>query len=173
MDKNIFELLVKYNKEVNQQMNNIIKTLSEEEWDKQFAGYFKSIHELCSHIFIADYNWLKRFESLNNFKSLTGIYFNKEYNYNELLFKNANEYFTKRSELDTLLVNFINEITANDLIKEFKWKDSKGIQLEKKIEVILTHLFTHQTHHRGMISLYLELLGKENDYSRLYSYSYA
>jgi hypothetical protein len=28
MDKNTFELLVKYNREVNQQMDNIIKTLS-------------------------------------------------------------------------------------------------------------------------------------------------
>jgi hypothetical protein len=28
----------------------------------------------------------------------------------------------------------------------------------------------HKTHHRGMISLYLEFLGKENDYSNLYPY---
>jgi uncharacterized damage-inducible protein DinB len=28
-------------------------------------------------------------------------------------------------------------------------------------------MFNHQTHHRGMISLYLDMLGKENDFSSL------
>jgi uncharacterized damage-inducible protein DinB len=29
-------------------------------------------------------------------------------------------------------------------------------------------VFNHQTHHRGMISLYLDMLGKENDFSNLF-----
>ena len=170
MDKNTFELLAKYNKEVNQKMNDIIKKLSEEEWDKQFSGYYKSIHDLCSHIFIADYMKLKGFKSLNNFESMSDIYFKEEHNYSEILFKNIDEYISKRIELDNIFVDFINEIAMNDLAANFKLKDSKGKQIEKKVEVILMHLFNHQTHHRGMISLYLELLGKENDYSRLYVY---
>jgi uncharacterized damage-inducible protein DinB len=28
-------------------------------------------------------------------------------------------------------------------------------------------MFNHQTHHRGMIALYLDILGKENDFSSL------
>jgi uncharacterized damage-inducible protein DinB len=170
MDKNTFELLVKYNKGVNQQMDNIIKTLSEEEWDKQFSGYFKSIHELCSHIFIRDYTLLYRLKTVNNFKSLSDIYFNKEYNSTEILFKNIDEYLTKRPELDDIFINFINEITINDLNKEMIWKTTNGIEIKKKVEIMLMHLFNHETHHRGMISLYLELIGKENDYSRLYTY---
>jgi uncharacterized protein YprB with RNaseH-like and TPR domain len=34
MDKDALKLLVKYNKEAHQQMNNIVKSLSEEEWNK-------------------------------------------------------------------------------------------------------------------------------------------
>jgi hypothetical protein len=29
---------------------------------------------------------------------------------------------------------------------------------------VLTNIYNHEAHHRGMILLYLEILGKENDY---------
>jgi uncharacterized damage-inducible protein DinB len=31
----------------------------------------------------------------------------------------------------------------------------------------LWHIFNHQTHHRGMISLYLDMMGIDNDFSGL------
>jgi uncharacterized damage-inducible protein DinB len=170
MDKNNFELLAKYNKETNEKMNNIIKTLSEEEWNKQFSGYYKSIHELCSHIFIGDHTWLSRFKSINNFKNLTDAYFIKKYSFQEILFENIAEYLTKRAELDNIIIDFIDELTEDNLKKELKWTNLKGITLEKKLEVFLLHIFNHETHHRGMISLHLEMLGRENDYSSLYPY---
>ena len=39
------------NKSKNILMNNVIKTLSEDEWNKEFNGFYKSIHELYSHIY--------------------------------------------------------------------------------------------------------------------------
>jgi uncharacterized damage-inducible protein DinB len=170
MGKEHFELLAKYNKGTNGKMNDIIKTLSEEEWNKEFTGFYKSIHGLCSHIFIADYLKWSGIKTIGNFKSLTDDYFNTTYNYEETLFSNINEYLIKRVELDDIILNFINEITDSDLIKMIKFKNNKGIAFEKSIGVILSHMFNHHTHHRGMISLYLEMLGKENDYSGLYVY---
>ncbi len=34
---------------------------------------------------------------------------------------------------------------------------------------VFLHLFNHQTHHRGQISVLLDQLGVENDYSNLIS----
>jgi uncharacterized damage-inducible protein DinB len=167
MEQYTFSILAKYNKEANEKMNNIIKTLSEEEWNKTFNGYFKSIHELCSHIYIADYGMLNSFKSINNFRSLNDGYFNKKYTYQETLFEDIIEYLTKRTELDNIIIDFVNEITESDLNKKMKRTNSKGIIFEKKIEVYLMHILNHETHHRGMISLYLEMLGKENDFSGL------
>ena len=109
MDKNMFEHLSKYNKEVNKKMNEIIKNLSDEEWDKQFSGYFKSIHELCSHIFIADYKMFKRFRQTYIQENIGDIYFDKEHTYKEILFKNINEYITKRVELDNIIIRLVRE----------------------------------------------------------------
>jgi uncharacterized damage-inducible protein DinB len=37
--------------------------------------------------------------------------------------------------------------------------------VEKKFQAPLLQMFNHQTHNRGIISLYLELLGRPNDFS--------
>jgi uncharacterized damage-inducible protein DinB len=170
MDKNMFEHLSKYNKEVNKKMNEIIKNLSDEEWDKQFSGYFKSIHELCSHIFIADYKMFKRFRQTYIQENIGDIYFDKEHTYKETLFKNINEYITKRVELDNIIIDCVKEFSQNDLNRYIEYTNSKGITLNKKLKLLLITIFNHETHNRGMISLYLEMLGKENDYSRFIDY---
>jgi len=47
-----YKTLANYNKVTNDYMNGYIKNITEEQWDKIFNGYFKSIHELCSHIYL-------------------------------------------------------------------------------------------------------------------------
>ena len=160
-----FNLLAKYNKTTNELMNNFIKDLSEENWSKEFNGYFKSIHELCSHIYICDFNWLKKFKLLRNFNILNNKIFDKNYSFDETIFKNINEYIVLRNELDKIIIEFMNELTEEDLNKILKFTDSKGTYIERNMKPLINHVFTHQTHHRGMISLYLEFLGIENGYS--------
>ena len=165
MPKNTFKILANYNKITNELMNNIIKEMPEEEWNKIFSGYFKTIHELCSHIYICDFNWLKRFKLLRNFAIHDKSIFEKNYNFSEIIFNNINEYILMRKELDEILIEFVNELKEDDFDKILKFTDSKGIKNERKMEPLVTHVFNHQAHHRGMISLYMEMLGIENDYS--------
>jgi uncharacterized damage-inducible protein DinB len=167
MEKYIISLLAKYNKEANGKMNDIIKTISKEEWDKEFPSFWKSIHELCSHIFTADYNWLNRFKALRKFDSLDENYFNKRYGFHETLFLTIDEYISKRVELDNIIINFIKEITVEEIDKTLEYKSPEGETIEKRMEGLLMHVFNHETHHRAMISVYLEMLGKENNYSNI------
>jgi uncharacterized damage-inducible protein DinB len=70
-----------------------------------------------------------------------------------------------RKELDDIIIEYINELDKNDLETILKFTDSEGNYLERRMESLILHVFNHQTHHRGMISLYLEFLGKENSFS--------
>jgi len=160
-----FNLLAKYNKTTNELMNNIIKELTEDEWNQEFNGYFKSIHELNSHIYICDFNWLKRFKYLREFIVLRNNVFKKDYLFTETIFKNISEYILLRTELDKILIDYINELIEEDLEKYLEFTNSKRIKMERKMKSLITHVFNHQAHHRGMISLYLEMLGKENSFS--------
>jgi uncharacterized damage-inducible protein DinB len=151
-------------------MNTIIETLTEEEWDKQFPGYYNSIHVLCSHIFGADRRWLLKHKALGEFKSIAGKIFDTDTDPNKLFFDSIGDYLTARVEMDRVLIDFVNELSEEDLNKKMKWINAKGVEYTNTLGVLLLHLLNHETHHRGMISLYLDFLGKDNDYSNLYPY---
>jgi uncharacterized damage-inducible protein DinB len=75
-----------------------------------------------------------------------------------------------RPELDDKIISFVNELEPADLEKQLTYTSSEGGSHTKKMEGLVLHVFNHQTHHRGMISLYLEMLGKENDFSGISPY---
>jgi uncharacterized damage-inducible protein DinB len=167
MQENSITLLAKYNKAANEEMNTLIKTLSGEEWDKPLGGYFSSVRGLCSHIYICDHNWLRRFRNLRDFSVLKDPSFDKAYPFTDVLFPDKTEYFARRPELDDKLLAFAAEFTDRDREASLKYTDSKGEPYSRNAGVCLLHFLNHETHHRGMISLYLELLGKENDFASL------
>jgi uncharacterized damage-inducible protein DinB len=168
MQKDTVSLFAKYNKSVNAAMNGIIKTLGKSEWEKNLGGYFPSTRSLCSHLYICDFNWLKRFSKLRDFGALKTPLFNRDpYPFDETLFAEVTEYFTKREELDSAIIAFINEVEDSDLKSLLKYSDSQGTPYERNFGGLIMQSFNHDTHHRGMISVYLEMLGRENDFSSL------
>jgi len=165
MQKDISVLFAKYNKVANQKMDEVIKTLSKEEWEKNLGGFFKSVRGLCSHLYICDFNWLKRFSRLREFGVFKEAFFAREpYSFKEVLFADMSEYLTNRPILDEKIIAFIDEVNDKDLNSILKYTDSEGNLYEKNFGGLVTHSFNHDTHHRGMVSLYLEMLGRENDF---------
>jgi len=160
-------LLAKYNSHANNAMFSHISKLSDEEWKKEYPGYFKSIRELCNHIYIADFNWLKRFRSLRQFKCLSNPIFKIDLTIDSKVFDSIDEYNRKRKELDQLLAEFAVELTDEDLKRQITYKSLKGEQQTRNAGGSVMHFFNHETHHRGMISLYLEFLGHGNDFNGL------
>jgi uncharacterized damage-inducible protein DinB len=168
MNKDTFILLAKYNKTVNENMDAIIKTLSPAEWDKDLGGHFKSVRGLCSHLYICDFNWLKRFSKLRDFPVFKEELFSREpYSFSEVLFEDKAEYLAKRPVLDEKIIAFVNGLDEGDFSQMLKYADSSGTPYEKNFGGCVLHTFNHGTFHRGMISLYFELLGRENDFNSL------
>ncbi len=164
------KLLAHYNSSVNSAMNKIISTLSSEEWDQTIGGYFKSMHGLCSHLFVGDQNWLNRFKTIKPFSYFNNSIFDKVYNFSETPFTTITEYQEKRQILDTAFMRLAEEVVNEDLSKILCYKNMRGMEQNRVFGGVILHVFNHQTHHRGMISLYLEMLGRENDFSNLVNY---
>ncbi|MDR3166455.1 MAG: DinB family protein [Treponema sp.] len=169
MAKEIYTLLARYNQGANEKMNGYISSLTNDEWNHEFKGFFKSIRELCSHVYVGDYSWLKRFENLREFKTLKDPFFTQKLSFQEVLFPTKEEYLAQRPELDKRIAALINETLEDDYQQALKYANSQGKGFEKNFGAVLLQVFNHETHHRGMVSLYLELLGKENDFSSLLS----
>jgi uncharacterized damage-inducible protein DinB len=169
MSKDIYTLLARYNQGANEKMNGYIQALTDEEWNREFKGYFKSIREICSHVYVGDFSWLKRFENLREFKSLKDPFFSKTLSFQETLFPGKEDYLAQRPELDKRIIAVVGETLEEDYQRVLKYANSQGKTFEKNFGAVLLQVFNHETHHRGMVSLYLELLGKENDFSSLLS----
>jgi uncharacterized damage-inducible protein DinB len=168
MQKETVTLLTKYNKAANEAMNNVIRTLSPGEWEKPLGGYFPSVRSLCSHLYICDFNWLKRYSGLREFAVFKDPFFSREpYSFKDELFKDMGEYLSLRPDLDGRIAAFADEITGGDLEGMLKYGDSSGARYERNFGGLVLHCFNHDTHHRGMISVYLEILGKPNDFNSL------
>lgn len=169
MDTETINLFSLYNTETNKKMNDFIKTLKNDEWEKEYKGYFNSIKSLCNHVYIGDFNWLKRFSKLKKFAYIQNDIFSKDIKFSELVFNTIDDYIEKRNVLDTYINDFINEIENDDLKSNLTYTDSRGNKYTKNFGGLIIHMFNHQTHHRGMISLYLEESNIANDFCNLYN----
>ncbi len=167
MDIQTVQMLDEYNRHVNKEMNAIIKGLNAEQWNRKFGGYFPSIHALCNHIYICDFNWLKRFSKLREFEFVKDTLFNKSIGFDAVAIGPIKDYIAKREALDEHIGKFVKEIKEEDLGKKLKYVDSEGNEYNIIFGVLIFHIFNHATHHRVMISLYLEEMGIANDYSNL------
>jgi uncharacterized damage-inducible protein DinB len=148
-------------------MNELIANLSDEEWNRKFGGYFSSIRSLCNHLYICDFNWLKRFALLREFEYIKEDLFKKDFKFGSHAFEDKDEYMQKRKELNEYMKRFVEEVKEEDLNKYLKYKDSHGDEHNQEYGLVILHVFNHQTHHRGMISIYLEEMKVENDYSNI------
>ena len=167
MDLQSIKLFARYNERTNIEMNKIISDLSNAQWEKQFNGYFNSIKTMCNHIYIGDFNWLKRFSNLRPFKYIRNGIFNQRIGFDEVAFESIQDYKDKRCKLDVSINEFVNELKLEDLEKDLKYIDSHGKEYKRNFSGLILHMFNHETHHMGMISIYLEEMEIANDYSNL------
>ena len=168
MDKKTIALFAEYNQTANEEMNDIIKTLTPAEWDKELGGYFNSVHGLCSHLYICDFNWLMRYSKFRSFAVFSERFFTRGmYPFHDIIFNDINEYLSKRPELDEWIIRFVSELDDSELDGMLTYTDSSGVDYTWFFGGLIMHSLNHDTFHRGMLSLYLEMLGKENDFGSL------
>ncbi|MHB8132499.1 MAG: DinB family protein [Mobilitalea sp.] len=167
MDVSTIRFLAKYNEVTNIQMNSYIKSLSEEDWVRKFGGYFSSIRSLCNHLCTGDFIWLKRLSQLRQFDYIKEDFFLREIRFGTHAFETKEEYLELRKKIDEFYKKFAEEVREDDCRHTLMYKDSHGDEHIQDFGLVVLHVFNHQTHHRGMVSLYLEEMKIENDYSNI------
>lgn len=160
-------LLARYNAHANTEMNKVLATLTPEEWDQDRGGYFSSFRSLTGHIYTADVVWPVRFSGLRPFSAAKGAPFDFPPTWSEPPFGAFAEYLALRTALDAKLIALTNEMTDADLEQNLAFRTSRGEEHSKNLGGLVFHMFNHQTHHRGQISLLLDQMKKPNDYSNL------
>jgi len=160
-------LLARYNAHANTEMNKVLSSLTPEEWEQDRGGYFSSFRALTGHLYTADVIWPVRFTGLRPFAAVKGAPFDFPPTWTEPPFGGLAEYLGLRTALDAKLIALTNEMTEDDLARDLAFRTSRGEDHTKNFGGLVFHMFNHQTHHRGQISMLLDQMKKANDYSNL------
>ena len=140
-----FQLLAQYNRVANERLYAACAQLDDSEYRKQRAGSFGSIHGLLNHILLGDRRWLALFE--NGDRVTPPL--------NQILYDDFSELHYARSREDARLESFFAGIPVDFWTRAFAYVNNKGKDYVETAHVACSHLFNHQTHHRGQVHVML------------------
>jgi uncharacterized damage-inducible protein DinB len=170
--KTIFQAFAKYNGAVNQNIIELIEPLKKDQIMMATKAFYPSIFATLLHNLVADINWLKRYRDVFTENKALGTSPLMSADVKALrtdLESDYTKFFSYRKQADELFVRLTNEIDEGRLNAVIRYKNYKGEEVEKEAWKTLLHLFNHQTHHRGQVSVLLDLVGVDHDFSSLVS----
>ena len=168
--KEIYILLAKYNQITNQDLIKILQKVDPNKLSENLGSYYGSILGILNHYLLADIGWIRvlgsHISTLDWVVSLLGRFPNKRPPPKELVWESLDEFVPVRVEIDDLLQRVVENLSSSEFYTTFS-VDSRRGKMDYVTWKVLLHLFNHHTHHRGSVSVLLDQLGIENDYSNL------
>ncbi|KIN64967.1 DinB family protein [Sulfitobacter noctilucicola] len=154
INKGYVLLMARYNAWQNNQIMDIVKEMNEEDLRRDHGAFFGSIMNTLNHILWADTLWMSRFCSDVALPSVPG---SESVNYMATI----GEWQAARFRMDGRMRIWGETLSNLDLTGEMTWH-SGGMNKEftQPIAMCITHMFNHQTHHRGQVHAMLTSTNK-------------
>lgn len=164
----------KYNCEFNLSLFKLVATLSDEERNRDMGAFFGSIQGTLDHILLGDRIWLGRFAvAMPELESLKGA--DLIYEFSSLRQQVCSDFeslFRERQATDEVITGWAHELTEEILAKTMRYRNAAGRDREHPAWLAVTHLFNHQTHHRGQVTTLLHQLGHDPGVTDYLAYLY-
>lgn len=135
-----FARLAGYNDWANRRLYGAIGQLDEAAIAAPRIGFFPSLLKTLNHLVVADRIWLGRLTDRPE-TSLTAL--------DQVLHADFAELRLAREALDERLLRFIRALPPSRLADVLIYQTTAGVAHETPIPLVLSHMFNHQTHHRG------------------------
>jgi len=152
-----------YNAWMNEKVYAAAARLPEDEVMRERGAFFGSIFGTLSHLVVADTVWLRRFatdpmhaDALAPVRAMPA-----PARLDERPCVDLAALARRRSELDAVLVAWTDGLTDEALRGTLRYADMRGNPHARDVFVLLTHLFNHQTHHRGQVTTLLSQAGQD------------
>ena len=156
-----YRTLARYNTWFNARLYVAAASLSDEQRRRDLGAFFGSVHRTLSHVILADHVWMQRFDS-----SLAaavprdaGGAVLKPASLDAVLYDDFDLLRERRQQLDAGVEQWIAALQPADLDRDLAYKTTTGLPQRHPLWWALTHLFNHQTHHRGQLTTLLFQLG--------------
>ncbi|WP_096086134.1 DinB family protein [Agaribacterium haliotis] len=164
MYANRLRLLAQYNQDMNASFYALADKLSDAQRRQDKGAFFSSVHATLNHLLVGDLLWLKRFakhearfdalELLESWPQPQAL--------NQILYIDFAELSRRRKQLDAIIVAFAAELSDAHCRVPLAYINVAGHKVRKNFGDLVLHLFNHQSHHRGQLSVLFSLF--ELDY---------
>ncbi len=136
-----FRTLAAYNRLANLRLYEACSRLGEAELKAWRPSFFGSIHGTLNHVMVGDRIWLARFagEEVTS-RTLDAI-----------LYEDFEELWEARRQEDARIEAFVQGIEEGFLREEIHYVNYEGRACADPADLLVAHLFNHQTHHRGQV----------------------
>ena len=158
--------LSRYNRFMNDGLYELAASMSDEMRKRDLGAFFKSVHGTLNHLLLADRVWLGRFQGVTppaGFMGPGGIRA-----LDQELYADFEELRKERRATDAELSAWISGLTEQHLAAPLVFT-RRGQRVECPLWWAVTHVFNHQTHHRGQITTLFSQLGYDPGVTDLYA----
>jgi len=136
-----FRLLARYNARANARLYDACAAMPAEEIARPRGAFFGSILGTLNHILVGDRIWMARFAGQT--VPSTGL--------DAILHDTLADLRAAREAEDARIAGFVDGLGPADLAGAIVYVDNAGNRREDPRDLLLLHVFNHQTHHRGQV----------------------
>lgn len=156
-DGSYYQLMAEYNCWMNQSLYSVCSKIPDEKRKQDLGAFFKSIHGTLNHLLYGDMAWMGRFT--NNQFSVAAI--------GQELYADFEALRVEREKIDQQILEWSMKLDPAWLRQPFEYtSNADGKRRVLPTWILVTHMFNHQTHHRGQITTWLtDKSGKEGRFN--------
>jgi uncharacterized damage-inducible protein DinB len=157
IDRAYVQRMARYNRWQNENLYGVAETLSDDERRKERGAWFGSIHKTMSHLLWGDKVWMSRFTDLP--RPDVGIPGSVS------LFPDWDKLKAERIGFDQAISGWADTIDDRWLAADQTFMSAAtNREWTHPRWVLVTHMFNHQTHHRGQVhSMLTQAGGRPSD----------
>ncbi|WP_430459873.1 DinB family protein [Thalassolituus sp. LLYu03] len=149
----------RYNQWVNNNLLDVCATLPDGRLSEPTGLFFGSLLGTWNHLLVTDLLWLKRLGQVSPLLEEELRDLPPPARLDQTLASSSDEIRALRQRLDDLLIRWCDLLRADEATDMVEYTNTRGEAMVKPLDLILQHLFNHQTHHRGQLTAELSRLG--------------
>lgn len=142
-----------YNRWQNNQVWDFVEVMDQDALTQDRGAFFGSILGTLNHILFGDTMWLYRLGAVVE-KPTFGITDSTD------ITATIADWRAERIKLDQRILDWARSLDETALSQDVNWHSgATGLDYTHPIGICVTHLFNHQTHHRGQVHAMLTAAG--------------
>jgi uncharacterized damage-inducible protein DinB len=146
----LYRTFARYNQWMNEKVYTVCAGIDDAERKRDRGAFFRSIHGTLNHLLFGDRAWMGRFTGKRYEIKPNGVD----------LYDDFEALRAARIEMDQDILDWTADLTEEWLAGELHWTSGLDGQTRTRPRwMLVSHLFNHQTHHRGQLTTLLCQLG--------------